>query len=139
MNEYRSTSFGAPAPQDPEEMTVQEAPITEAQVPAEETEEDPEDDDLYVVFKKPYKFEGQEYTGVDLHPLEDMTCADLKKCELRYNRTGGADPLKEFSLGYTMLVAASMTKKPIEFYNQLPARDALAVKAAVSNFLLGED
>ncbi len=35
-------------------------------------EEDAEEASLVVEFKKPYKFEGKEYTEVDLSRLEDI-------------------------------------------------------------------
>lgn len=36
-----------------------------------------EEESLVLKFKKPYKFEGREYTEVDLSAMEDMTAADL--------------------------------------------------------------
>lgn len=36
-----------------------------------------EEESLVLKFRKPYKFEGREYTEVDLSAMEDMTAADL--------------------------------------------------------------
>ena len=51
-----------------------EAEQTTALVPAVPAEE-PEEESLILKFRKPYKFEGQEYTEVDLSAMEDMTAA----------------------------------------------------------------
>lgn len=36
-------------------------------------EQETEEESLVLKFRKPYKFEGQEYTEVDLSGMEDMT------------------------------------------------------------------
>ena len=40
-------------------------------------EDETEEESLVLKFRKPYKFEGQEYTEVDLSGMEDMTAGDL--------------------------------------------------------------
>lgn len=40
-------------------------------------EQETAEESLVLKFRKPYKFEGQEYTEVDLSGMEDMTAGDL--------------------------------------------------------------
>lgn len=40
-------------------------------------EEKNEEESLVLKFRKPYTFENQEYTEVDLSGMEDMTAGDL--------------------------------------------------------------
>ena len=51
---------------------MEEIKATAAQEPAEDQEES-----LILKFRKPYMFEGKEYTEVDLSAMEDMTAEDL--------------------------------------------------------------
>lgn len=90
-----------------------------------------EKDDLIVVFKKPYNFEGEEYTEIDLRGLENVTTADLLSCE----PVGTVNPLPEYTLNYQIALAAVVSKQPIEFFKNLPAKEGLKIKNAVMVFL----
>ena len=41
--------------------------------------------------------------------------------------------------GYCELLAARVTGKPLEFFQRLPARDAIALKSKIVGFLYGGD
>ena len=40
---------------------------------------------------------------------------------------------------YCVLLAQRVSKLPLEFFNDLPARDAIQLKTLVTNFLYGGD
>lgn len=117
-----------PAAQNPQnfELTPAAAPDTEDQ------------EDLVLRFKKPYSFEGETYTEVDLSGLEDLSAADLCKVGKMVKKIDGVDPIAEMSLPYAIYMAARVTGKPLEFFQQLPAREAVKLKNLVVGFLYGE-
>ena len=47
-----------------------------------------EEDELIVKFRKPYKFEDDTFTELDLHGLEDLTGRTLTAIEKAFNKTG---------------------------------------------------
>lgn len=117
-----------PAAQNPQnfELTPAAAPDTEDQ------------EDLVLRFQKPYFFEGETFTEVDLSGLEDLSAADLCKVSKMVKKTDGVDPIAEMSLPYAIYMAARVTGKPLEFFQQLPAREAVKLKNLVVGFLYGE-
>ena len=117
-----------PAAQNPQnfELTPAAAPDTEDQ------------EDLVLRFQKPYSFEGETYTEVDLSGLEDLSAADLCKVGKMVKKIDGVDPIAEMSLPYAIYMAARVTGKPLEFFQQLPAREAIKLKNLVTGFLYGE-
>lgn len=118
-----------PAAQNPQnfELTPAAAPDTEDQ------------EDLVLRFKKPYSFEGETFTEVDLSGLEDLSAADLCKVGKMVKKIDGVDPIVEMSLPYAIFMAARVTGKPLEFFQQLPAREAVKLKNLVAGFLYGGD
>jgi hypothetical protein len=90
--------------------------------------------DYKVIFSKSYQFEGREYTEVDLVGLEELKASDLTKAETTLLASGQMAAVNEMSMGYACIVAAQASKKPIEFYQNLPAKDAVAVKSVITNF-----
>ena len=55
-------------------------------------EEKNEEESLVLKFRKPYTFENQEYTEVDLSGMEDMTAGDLCAVAKLANRDLGVTP-----------------------------------------------
>ena len=70
-------------------------------------EQEIEEESLVLKFRKPYKFEGQEYTEVDLSGMEDMTAGDLCAVAKLANRELGVTPIPEMTLPYAMYMAAT--------------------------------
>ena len=68
-------------------------------------EAEDQEESLILNFRRPYQFEGQEYTELDLSGL----------------------------------LAARVTGKPLEFFQRLPGRDAIALKSKIVGFLYGGD
>lgn len=123
---------------DPSALTVAQKP-EEAPAAAPAAAHDTEDqEDLVLRFQKPYSFEGETYTEVDLSGLEDLSAADLCKVGKMVKKIDGVDPIAEMSLPYAIFMAARVTGKPLEFFQQLPAREAVKLKNLVVGFLYGE-
>jgi hypothetical protein len=91
---------------------------------------------MYIKFKAPFSFEGEEYEGVDLD-LDRLTGNDLEKAQEIVSverKTGGTVP--ELSKAYCAQIAALSSKKPVEFFRSLPASEYVKVTLAAQNFLL---
>ena len=86
-----------------------------------------------------YKFEGVEYTEVDLSGMEDMTAGDLCAVAKLANRELGVTPIPEMTLHYAMYMAARASHKPVEFFKGLPPVEAMKLKNLVTGFLYGGD
>ena len=95
------------------------------------------DNENVVEFAKPYKFEGKEYTEVDLSGLENITAADMIEAEKLYGRSGGFSFIPEMSMEYALLIATRASKHPIEFFNGLQPKNAMKVKNKVTSFFFG--
>lgn len=105
------------------------------------TEEQTQDDALVLKLDKPYKFDGVEYTEVDLSGLENVTAGTLENVgKIMAKRSPGLNPATiEMELGYCELLAARVTGKPLEFFQGLPGRDAITLKSKIVGFLYGGD
>ena len=103
-----------------------------AALEAEEQEES-----LILKFRRPYPFEGQEYTELDLSGLENVTAGTLENIgKIMAKKSPGLNPATiEMEMGYCELLAARVTGKPLEFFQRLPARDAIALKSKIVGFL----
>jgi hypothetical protein len=98
-----------------------------------------EESGTLVKFAKPYRFEDQTYTEVDLTGLENLTAEDMIAAEKFLNRSGVFSPIPEMSTEYVSFIAAKASKLPIEFFKGLPPKDAVRVKNRVTSFFYGED
>ena len=95
---------------------------------------------MVIVFKKPYVFERVEYKEIDLSCMEDLQASDMIAVNKLMKRTSaGIDVMPEMSLEYACNIAAKATQKPIEFFLQLPPREAMRVKNKVLGFLFGSE
>ena len=123
---------------DKEKRLVEEQEYTTPMEGAGDGEEDEES--LVIKMKKPYRFEGKEYTEIDLTGLEELTAADMIAIESRYDRGNpGINVMPEVKVGYAMMMAARAAKLPVEFFNGLPPREATKVKNRIMGFLFGSD
>lgn len=97
--------------------------------------------DLVVKFNKPYLFERVEYTEISLDGLNDLTAEDMIAVDriLKRNSGFGVDIMPEVSMEYAINIAARATKKPVEFFNLLPPKEAIKVKNRVTAFLFGSE
>lgn len=115
------------------------ATVAPAQAPETTTPEATEDPESYVRFHKPYLFEGNHYAGIDLKAIEDLTAKDMCEAEKYLSKKGIISPLPEMTMEYIGFIANRATGQPIEFFMQLPPKDATKVKNKVTSFFYGED
>jgi hypothetical protein len=96
-------------------------------------------DDLILKFDKPYQFEKAEYTEIDLSGMESLTAKDLIAADKMFMQNGQVPLMSEMSLGYACIIAHKASQKPIEFFENFPARDAVKLKNMVTGFFYGQD
>jgi hypothetical protein len=119
-------------------LEAEEREAVEATAGAEDQEDDQENS-LILKFAKPYKFDGKEYTEVDLSGLEDATAADLSAVGKIVAKKGTVSPMPEMTMDFSQFMAARVAKLPVEFFTRLPAREAIKLKNIVTGFLYGGD
>lgn len=98
-----------------------------------------EDGGTAVKLSKTYLFEGEKIDSIDFAGLENITANDMIKANKILNNSGTVTVLPETNLEYTLIIAASATGLPIEFFKQLAPRDAMKVKNKVTSFFFGEE
>jgi len=98
-----------------------------------------EENELLVIFKKPYTFEGKEYTEIDLSGIEDMTGDQLIFAHRQFAKSKGVSLTPELDPGYAAIVGSLVTGKPVEFFRSLPAKELAKVKRVISGFFFSED
>lgn len=104
-----------------EELSAAMKPVEEEKKGAGETAEAPAapvDDPLFLVLKKPYKFEGKEYTEIDLRGIRKLTIRDAIDIQKRLisSQEDAAGVLTETTTAFAREIAAKATGKPIEFF-----------------------
>lgn len=101
---------------------------------------DEDEASMLIKFKKPYRFEGKEYTEIDLSGMDDLTGADMIAINKIMSRTSaGIDVMPEVSVEYACHFAARAAKQPVEFFTNLPPKELMKVKNRVMGFLFGSD
>ena len=101
--------------------------------------ENEQEDDLIFKFRKPYVFDGKEFTEVDLSGLDSTTAADLSSVNKILNKTGPVAPVPEMSMDVAIHMAARVAHLPVEFFQRMPSREAIRLKNIVTGFLYGGD
>lgn len=100
-----------------------------------------EEPSLQLVFKKPFTFEGQEYTSVDLSELDNWTGEDVDKAKKRLKLMDGVEPqdmtLPESNSDYCRIVASMASGLPFDFFKKLKAPDSRALDVLIIGFFLG--
>jgi hypothetical protein len=97
------------------------------------------ENDFVLQFSKPYTFEDEVYTDVDLSGIEDITASDMIAAQKVISKGGTVELLPEMSLQYACVIASRVTKRPIEFFTGLPAKEAMKLKNLVTGFIFGAD
>ena len=102
--------------------------------------EEKDDVSMVIKFKRPYTFERETYTEIDLTCLEELKASDMIAANKYMQRTSaGVDVMPEVSLEYACVLAGKAAKLPVEFFTGLPPREAMKVKNRVMGFLFGSD
>ncbi len=89
-----------------------------------------EENQLLVVFKKPFEFEGVVYKDVDLSGLENISARDMIAANKIMERSGTVNVIPEMSLEYACIISSKATGKPVEFFRSFPQRRRLKLKTA---------
>lgn len=87
------------------------------------------------VFAKPYEFEGKTYDAVEFD-LDSLKGSDISAAKREFTATGNFSPLPTTDYDFCAILLARMTKHPVEFFTELPAREYCALTQKVSNFLI---
>lgn len=103
------------------------------------TEEKAKENDLLVNFTRTYKFEEKEIAEVDLSGMDNLTTKDMIKANKVLQSNGTFSAVPEMTMEYAVVIAASATGIPVEFYNNLSPRDAIKLKTKVTGFFFGEE
>ena len=88
--------------------------------------------------------------NIDYEPMADyirtrskqgvkITFMDLIIAQKDLERGGTHSVLPEMTMEYACIFAARASGKPVEFFQSMRPRDAIKVKAAVTNFLYGQE
>ena len=101
--------------------------------------EDAQDNDLLVKLTRTYNFEGTEISEVDLSGMDNLTENDMIRANKVLQNSGTITAVPETNLEYAMIIAASATGTPVEFFKGLKSRDAIKIKTKVTNFFFGEE
>ncbi|KXS49165.1 MAG: Uncharacterized protein AWL62_1292 [Halanaerobium sp. T82-1] len=97
------------------------------------------DNPLIIELSKPIKFEDKTVEKIDLTGLEKLKTSDLIELEKQFNLDGNFSSQPEASVAYARLVSNRVTDLPLEFFDQLGAKNIIKVKTAVMNFFYGEE
>ena len=117
-------------------QNVTQEPEAAARAPQAARTEDPP---TLVRFSKPYTFEGETFTEIDLAGIENLTTADMTAAEKHLVKNNQVSATPEMTMEYVCYIAMLSTDKPIEFFRGLPVKDAIKLKNRVTNFFYGED
>ena len=99
----------------------------------------PGDAENIVRLSRIYEFEGEKIAELDFSGLEDVTADDMIKANKVLSSSGTVSILPENDLHYALIIAASATGYPVEFFKKLKPRDAIRVKNTVTSFFYGEE
>lgn len=120
-----------------EDAKIEAAAINNANPEAEDIVKQIKEMRFTVHFSKPYIFEGEEYKELDLSPIQDLTTTDLIFIDKVYAGLHKSAPLVRYTdTQYVELVAKRALNKPIEFFNQMSAKDFSEVMGVISAYFL---
>ena len=100
----------------------------------EATENEVVETSLIVRFDKPFHFDKKEYTEVDLSGLENLTGNDMLEVERTLRLMGLTSALSDLSVMGIFTYAMMASGLPLEFFKDLPLREAKRVKTRILNF-----
>lgn len=123
-------------------MNNQEIPVAQISARSEVSllpAKEEEDDELVIKYRKPYEFEGETFTELDLHGLEDLRGRDLTAIEKAFNKTGISSFVPESTTTYAKIVATKVTGLPAEYFEDLPVGEVEKIKNAVVVFFYKDE
>lgn len=85
-------------------------------------------------FEKPYEFEGKEYESIEFD-LESLKGSDISAVKKQFALEGNFSVVPAMDSDFCALLLARVTKQPLEFFMEMPAKDYNKLTQQVSNFL----
>lgn len=74
-----------------------------------------------------------------IRQMDNLTANDMIRANKVLQNSGTITAVPETNLEYAMIIAASATGTPVEFFKGLKPRDAIKIKTKVTNFFFGEE
>ena len=96
-----------------------------------------EEDSNILKLTRTYSFEGEEIDELDFSGFDNITAKDMTEAADMLTRAGRVVVNPEMDVQYCLFIAHKATHRPIEFFNQLKARDVVRVKNKVRNSVFG--
>jgi hypothetical protein len=87
------------------------------------------------VFSKPYEFEGKEYKTIEFD-LDSLKGSDIAAAKKQFSNAGNYSAVPAADSEFCALILSRVTKQPLEFFTEMPAKDYCSITQTVSNFLL---
>lgn len=87
------------------------------------------------VFSTPYEFEGTEYKSIEVD-LKSLKGSDITAAKRQFTNAGNYVGVPAVDPEFCAYILAKATKKPLEFFNEMPANDYYKITQMVCNFLL---
>lgn len=91
--------------------------------------------DITVKFEKPYKFEGKEYTEIDLSGIEKMTVADLIDIQKELMSEAASSFVMETTASFAQAMATKASGKPVELFKLMPRGKIKQVQTVILKYL----
>lgn len=82
----------------------------------------------------PFLFEGEEVSEINLEGLFHLTARDMCMLDLQMMAKGYSGTRIDTTRQYAMLVAAKVNNKPLEWLEQMKARDSVRLRDMVTAF-----
>lgn len=86
-------------------------------------------------FNPPYVFEGDTFEKIECD-LDSLKGSDIAAVKRQFAQMGNFAAVPSADSEFCALILARLCKQPLEFFNEMPARDYCALTQEVSNFLL---
>ena len=93
--------------------------------------------ELFLFFRKPYLFEGKEYTGIDIGKVENLTTEDFCIVDRYFEKKGRQIVFPEADREYCLALTAMANGLPFEFFKRIPGVESAKIRARVQSFLFG--
>ena len=91
--------------------------------------------EVAVKFEKPYKFEGKEYTEIDLSGIEKMTVSDLIDIQKELMSEAASSFVMETTASFAQVMATKASGKPVELFKLMPRGKIKQVQTAILKYL----
>jgi len=98
-----------------------------------------DEESMVVKFNVPCTFENETHEELDMKGLHGIKAKDMISAQKQLDRSGYVGIMPEMSMQYAMIIASKATGLPIEFFEELPPREAIKIKNKIISFFYGQD